>query len=207
MLTGKHDHKPGRDGAPADGKTVIRLAAPDDAEALLAIYAPYVRDTAVTFEYAVPSPAEFRNRIVSTLRNYPYLVYEENGRIAGYCYAGAFHTREAYKHTAETSVYVADGAHGRGIGRALYEKLEEMLIRQNVYTLYACVTCAERYDGRLPDTSLRFHERMGYKRIGFHENCGYKFDSWYSVQWLEKRIAERPAHPEPFIPFSERTEA
>lgn len=181
----------------------IRAAVPDDAEELLSIYAPYVMNTAVSFECSVPSAEAFRGRIALTLKEYPYLVGTVNGRIAGYCYAGSFHSREAYKHTAEVSIYVAGSAHRRGIGRALYRKLEELLPAQNVFTLYACVVCSDRDDEYLPGTSLLFHRHMGFESIGTHENCGYKFDRWYSIQWLEKKIAVRPAHPEPFIPFSE----
>ena len=179
----------------------IRIATPDDAEALLAIYAPYVEKTAITFELTVPSLKEFKERIVNTLREYPYLVAEAEGRIVGYCYASAFHSRAAYKHTVETSIYVDMGEHGHGIGKALYAKLEELLLKQNVYILYACSTYTDREDEFLPKTAPQFHVHIGYERIGVHENCGYKFDRWYSIVWLEKAIAERPKHPEPFVPF------
>lgn len=182
----------------------IRLATPEDAENLLKIYTPYVENTAISFEYSVPTLEDFRNRIIATLKNYPYLVYVKDGQMMGYCYASTFHTREAYKHSVETSIYVSREAHGLGIGRALYEKLEELLLKQNVFTLYACVTCTDDpSDPYLSDASLLFHEHMGYRKIGMHEHCGYKFDRWYSIQWLEKLIAERPTHPEPFVPFPE----
>lgn len=180
----------------------IRLATPEDADKLLAIYAPYVSGTAISFECRIPTVENFRNRIVSTLKEYPYLVAEQDGKIAGYAYASAFHSREAYRHSAETSIYVAENERGRGIGRALYEALERQLRRQNVFILYACVTCSDREDEFLPKASLRFHEKMGYRPVGVFRNCGYKFDRWYSTQSLEKNIAQLPAHPEPFIPFS-----
>ena len=104
----------------------IRTACPEDAEALLEIYAPYVRETAVTFEYEVPSPEEFRGRIEHVLSRYPYLAAEEDGRIVGYAYLSAFHPRAAYGWCAEPSVYVEMERRGRGIGRRLYEELERI---------------------------------------------------------------------------------
>ncbi len=181
----------------------IRVATPEDANRLLEIYSPYVKNTAVTFEYSVPSLEEFKSRIASTLKKYPYLVAEMNGIIVGYAYAGPIRPREAYKHSAETSIYVSEDVHKRGIGRALYERLEELLIKQNVYLLYAGTAYTEYDDEFLPKNSPVFHEHLGYKKVGVFENCGYKFDKWYSVAWFEKCIAERPKHPDPFIPFAD----
>lgn len=180
----------------------IRTALPEDAKALLDIYAPYVRDTAITFEYDVPEETEFRKRILQTLKEYPYLVAEENGEILGYAYASRFHGREAYRHVAEVSVYVKEGCHRKHIGSALYTELEKLLLRQNVFLLYACVTVPDREDPHVTDRSLLFHEKLGYKPVGKHELCGYKFGAWYSVMWLEKLLCTRPDKPSPFLPFS-----
>ena len=98
----------------------IRIASIGDAEAILAVYAPYVRNTAITFEYDVPEIGSFRSRIEETLENYPYLVAEENGKIVGYAYAGVLRERAAYQHIAEMSVYVDQECRRRGIGQALY---------------------------------------------------------------------------------------
>ena len=107
----------------------IRLAAAADAGAILAVYAPYVQNTAITFEYDVPEPGAFRDRVAKTLKNYPYLVAEDGGRIVGYAYAGPFRLRAAYQHTAEMSIYIDGRYRQRGIGGALYRELEERLIR------------------------------------------------------------------------------
>lgn len=182
----------------------IRPASVDDAEEILAIYAPYVRNTAVTFEYDVPDIQSFRNRMDGILQEYPYLVAEENGKILGYAYAASFHSRAAYKHTAEISVYLKEACRHKGIGGQLYQELEKRLISQNVFVLYACITSTDRQDDPfLTDGSIRFHEKMGYRKIGEHHLCGYKFDRWYSVIWMEKAIADRPEKPEPFTPFAE----
>ncbi len=182
----------------------IRLAAADDAEAILAIYAPYVRDTAITFEYDVPGLGEFRSRVTETLKNYPYLVAEEDGNIVGYAYAGPVRTRAAYRHSAEMTVYVARECRRRGIGKKLYRELEKLLLRQNVFAVYACVTSSVRADDPyVTDASVRFHEKMGYAETGVFHQCGNKFGRWYGVIWLEKNLGTRPENPEPFLPFPE----
>ena len=181
----------------------IRLATADDAEGILAVYAPYIRDTAVTFEYDVPEIGAFRSRIEETLKNYPYLVAAEEGKIVGYAYAGPLGKRAAYQHSAEMSIYLDGGCRRRGIGRQLYRELEKRLLRQNVFTVYAGVTASDREDDAfVTDGSIRFHNRMGYTKIGEYHLCGYKFGQWYSVIWMEKLLADRPAKPEPFISFS-----
>ena len=117
----------------------IRIATTDDAKVIREIYAPYVLNTAVSFEYEIPSIAEFQNRIENTLKEYPYLVAVENDIVVGYSYAGPFHSREAYKHSAELSVYVRQDYRGKGVGSSLYLKIEELLIKQNIYTVHACI--------------------------------------------------------------------
>ena len=182
----------------------IRLATVTDTEAILAIYAPYVQNTAITFEYDVPSHEEFRSRIEETLKKYPYLIAAEQDKVIGYAYAGSFRKRAAYQHTAEMSIYLDRSYRQRGIGRKLYHELERLLVRQNVFSVYAGVTSSDRiHDAYVTDGSIRFHEKMGYANIGEWHLCGYKFDQWYSVTWFEKVLVNRPEKPGPFIPFSE----
>ncbi len=181
----------------------IRLATIDDAETILAIYEPYVRNTAITFEYEVPSTAEFRSRIRETLRSYPYLVAAEGKSIVGYAYASPFRKRAAYQHSAEMSIYIDQRCRQHGIGRSLYLELEKRLVRQNVFSIYAGVTRSDRpNDAYVTDGSICFHERMGYTKIGEYHRCGYKFGQWYNVAWFEKHIGTIPENPDPFIPFS-----
>lgn len=180
---------------------VIRSATPEDAEGLLAIYAPYVADTAVSFEYSVPTVEEFAQRIRDRLGTYPWLVAEVEGTVVGYAYASAFHPREAYQWAAEASVYIRAEWKGKGIGKALYGELEERLRKQNVVLLYACIACTDREDDPyLTNDSIRFHEHMRYVCVGEFKKCGYKFDRWYSMKWLEKVLIPRPDHPERFRP-------
>lgn len=185
----------------------IRVARPDDAPRLREIYAPFVENTAVSFEYVPPTVEEFRARIENTLARYPYLVAEENGKIIAYAYASAFHARAAYIHSAEASIYVDSAYHRAGVGKALYAALEEILLRQNIYRLYTLVVCAEEYDEYLSDRSVRFHRAMGYETVGVHNDCGYKFGRWYSVMHLEKKLSHVPVKPGDFIPFPELLKA
>ena len=117
----------------------IRSATPDDAGAILDIYAYYVENTAISFEYGVPSEDDFRTRIKKTLERYPYLVLEDEGMIRGYAYAGVFKDRAAYDRSCEVTVYVDHGYKGRGYGRVLYEALEKALSQTEITNLYACI--------------------------------------------------------------------
>lgn len=178
------------------------MAAPDDAAALLAIYAPYVRETAITFEYEVPSVEEFRRRIEHTLRTHPYLVMEQNGEIVGYAYTGQLGSRAAYAWAAETSIYLRQDCRRGGIGTRLYAALEEASRRQNVQVLYACIAApSDDSDPHLTRASIDFHTRRGYATVGTFHRCGYKFGRWYDVVWMEKRLSD-DAVPAPVTPFS-----
>ncbi len=180
----------------------IRTAQEQDAEELLAIYAPYVEHTAVTFEYEVPPVTEFRERIRRTLERYPYLVAaEENGKILGYAYAGPFHQRAAYSWAAEATVYVAQDRKRSGIGRGLYEALEKILAAQNIANLNACIAYPPGEDEFLTRDSVCFHERMGYQMVGKFHRCGYKFNRWYDMVWMEKLIGPHNENQAPVIPF------
>ncbi len=176
-------------------ETLIRIAAPDDAQALLDIYAPYVKDTAITFEYDVPSVGEFRQRICRTLEKYPYLIAEQNGVPVGYTYAGVFNERAAADWSVETSLYVRDDCKRQGIGKKLYLALEQALSLQRVINLNACIACPETEDEYLTRNSIRFHEHLGYRFVGEFYQCGYKFSRWYNMVWMEKHLGEHPEHP------------
>ena len=155
----------------------IRSAAPADAPALLAIYAPYVAHTAITFAYDVPAEAEFARRIAETLKRYPYLVAEEDGVPVGYAYAGKFHDRAAYDWSVETSIYVEQHRKRQGIGRQLHGALEQELQRRRFLSMNACVACPMTdNDPYLTKDSIRFHEKLGYRLVGEFHQCGYKFD-------------------------------
>ncbi len=168
----------------------IRLATPDDAGALLAIYEYYVKETAITFEYEVPSEAEFRGRIERVLEKFPYLVVESAGEILGYAYASPFHEREAYQWCVEMSIYLKKDQRRAGLGRMLYENLESRLQDLGYLNLNACIGYPEVEDEHLTFGSVRFHERMGYSMVGEFHKCGYKFGRWYNMVWMEKLIGD-----------------
>lgn len=176
----------------------IREATPKDAEALVEIYAPYVRETAVTFEYDVPSVAEFSGRIERVLEKFPYLVAENDGEIVGYAYAGAFHPRAAYQWCAEMSVYVKQNARRMGVGQMLYDEMEAILRMQRLTNVEACIAVPSAPDAHLTMDSVRFHEKMGYRMVGAFHQCGYKFDTWYDMVWMEKHIGEH-THSQPSV--------
>lgn len=186
-----------------DRKKGIRVATPQDAEALLAVYAPYVTDTAITFEYEVPSLTEFRERIRHTLERYPYLVMEQDGEILGYAYAGPFKERAAYDWAVETTIYVKQGMKKQGIGRKLYQALEDTLIRQNILNLNACIGYPTVEDEYLTRNSMEFHQHLGYRLVGQFYQCGYKFGRWYDMVWMEKLVGEHGVEPVREKPFPE----
>ena len=192
-------------------KITIRPATPDDAEALLSIYAPYVEQTAITFEYEVPSVEEFRDRIVHTLKLYPYLVAQRetstnsdaSTEIVGYAYAGPLHARAAYAWSVETSIYVKKSEKKSGIGKALYSALEKVLAAQNITNVNACIASPETDDEYLNHNSIQFHQHLGYSMIGEFHKCAYKFGRWYNMVWMEKIIADHPDRQPDVIPFAQ----
>ncbi len=172
----------------------IRIATLQDAPALLEIYAPYVEQTAITFEYTIPDIEEFRGRIEKTLQKYPYLVAEDKGEIIGYAYASAFKSRAAYNWSAETSIYVKMGQGHCGVGSALYQALETLLARQHVCNLCACIAYPN-------PPSIAFHEAFGYKTVAHFHASGYKHGAWHDMVWMEKELCPHSIPPLPFIPF------
>lgn len=186
-----------------ESKIALRVATVDDAKELLAIYAPYVTKTAISFEYEVPSLQEFEARIVNTLRKYPYLVAESAGEILGYAYTHAFVGRAAYDYAVETTIYLKEGKTKMGIGKILYDALERISKAQHFLNMNACIGYPEVEDEHLTMNSVQFHEHLGYRMVGMFHNCGYKFGTWYHMVWMEKMIGEHNGHPLPVIPFSE----
>lgn len=182
-----------------------RTAAPADAKALLAIYTPYVEQTAITFEYDVPTLEKFTSRIQTTLRKFPYIIAEEDNEILGYAYASPFKERAAYGWSVETSIYVKQNQRQKGIGRLLYDRLEEILKKQGVLNVNACIGYPQIEDEYLTQDSVRFHEKLGYSMVGTFHKCGYKFGRWYDMVWMEKFIGQHDTsgNQSEVIPFPE----
>ena len=180
---------------------MIRAATEKDAPRLLEIYAYYVENTVITFEYDVPSQQEFLARMRGLLGKFPYLVVEEEGKILGYAYAGPFHPRQAYARCAEATVYLDHEARKHGLGRQLYTALENALRLQHYLNLNACIGYPEIEDEYLTRNSAEFHAHMGYRMVGMFHHCGYKFGRWYHMVWMEKMLGEHPEQPEPLLSF------
>ena len=168
----------------------IRMASISDSEAILSIYAPYVKDTAITFEIEVPTLSEFSLRIEGITKRYPYLVCQVDNQIVGYAYASEHRERAAYLYDADVSIYVLPEYHSSGVAHELYTHLFVLLDRLGYKNAYAAYT--------EPNIkSLKFHQKFGFEVIGTHHKTGYKLGKWHDVTWLEKTISEHDDNPEP----------
>lgn len=165
---------------------MIRRAERADVPAILNIYAPYIRETAITFEYDVPEITAFEARFDGISDRYPFLVWEEDGRILGYAYADRAFARMAYAWDADLSIYLDMNARRNGIGGRLYGCLEEILRNYGYHNLYALITGDN-------EASVRFHEKRGYERLGTLKQSGWKFERWHDVHWYGLRLCEADA--------------
>ena len=167
----------------------LRLAAPQDAAALLAIYAPYIA-TPVTFEERLPDEAEFARRVAQYGSEYPYLVWQQGQQLLGYAYAHRAQTRPAYRWNAEASIYLAPAACRRGLGTRLYGALLALLELQGLRTVYGLVT--------LPNpASEALHRRCGFRLSATFAASGYKCGAWRDLAWFEKNFFPPSAPPAP----------
>ena len=159
----------------------IRLANRSDLPQMLQIYAPYVEQTPISFEYRVPTPEEFTCRFDAITRQFPWLVWEEDGQLLGYAYGSPPFERDAFRWCAEASIYLRQSARRRGIGKKLYLALEELLRLQGYKTIYAIITT-----GNLE--SIAFHRALGYTHLADFPDCGFKLGAWHGVTWLQKPL-------------------
>jgi L-amino acid N-acyltransferase YncA len=161
----------------------IRSIELSDAEAVRDIYAPFVSDNATSFETEPPDTAAIQQRIRDLTVQYPWLVFESDGKVLGYAYASSYRARTAYQWCVEVSVYVHEKARKCGVGRALYLSLFEVLRRQGYANAYGGIT--------LPNpASVGLHESLGFTTIGVYSRVGYKFGQWHDVIWLQLRLLE-----------------
>lgn len=170
----------------------------EDAEKLLEIYTPYVTNTAITFEYEIPSIQEFESRIRNISQKYPYIkAVDENGTILGYAYASTFKGRKAYDWSVESTIYLREDCKGKGIGKKLYTALEESLKAMGILNVNACIAYLKEgeTDQHLTNDSFFFHDKLGYKLVGTFHDSGFKFGKWYDMIWMEKMLGEHTAAP------------
>lgn len=167
---------------------VIREVHLDDAERLSEIYSYYVQNTAVSFEYEAPTAEEFRARIEKITAKYPYLVCEKDGEAVGYAYAGEYSSRKAYSWTAAASIYVEKDHRRQGIGSMLYAELQKRLRDMGIVNLLAGAAYCETEDEYLSHASYMFHSRMGFTKVAQLMGVGKKFDRWYDLIWMQKKL-------------------
>ncbi|WP_207925845.1 arsinothricin resistance N-acetyltransferase ArsN1 family B [Actinocrispum wychmicini] len=159
----------------------VRDASVDDAAACAAIYAPYVTDTAITFELDPPSPAEMAARINSVATTHAWLVLEDAGDVVGYAYGGPFKARAAYRWSCEVSVYLQQGRRRAGGGRTLYTALFERLAERGFRTAVAGMTLPN-------DASVGLHKAMGFEPVGTYRRIGWKHNRWHDVAWAQRPL-------------------
>ena len=166
----------------------VRPVQISDVERLAEIYSNYVHNMAVSFEYEAPSADDFIKRIEHTTEKYPYLVCEKDDLVVGYAYAGAYSVREAYTWTVSMSIYVDKDHRREGIGSQLYASLENELKKQGVINLLAGVAFSEKEEEYLSHDSYLFHLKEGYEKVAHMKSVGKKFDRWYDLLWMQKKI-------------------
>lgn len=168
---------------------VIRLASAADAADILQIYRPIVQNTHISFEQTAPTVREIADRIDKTLRQYPWLAGEVNGRLAGYAYASAFRARAAYQWTAETTVYIHADFQRRGVSRALYTSLLAILREQGYCSALGVIALPN-------EASIRAHESLGFRKVGVIRNVGHKAGAWRDTGWWQLELRQAPDKPQ-----------
>jgi len=168
----------------------IRQATPDDLSAMLEIYRPYIEQSVISFEMALPSPEDFQQRVLAVQKDLPWLIFEgQDGSLLGYAYAGKHRARAAYQWSADVSVYTPERAHGKGVAVRLYNHILTTLKVLGYYNAYAGIT--------IPNPkSVYFHQKMGFEPIGVYKKVGYKFGQWHDVGWWSLVLQSHPESAE-----------
>jgi phosphinothricin acetyltransferase len=175
----------------------IRVATPDDARLVQAIYAPYCTSSCVSFEIVAPSEAQMRDRIERVLPDYPWLVGELDGKVCGYVYACQHRERAAYRWCVDVAVYVAQTNHRRGVGRGLYTSLLAILRELGYFHAYAGIT--------LPNAgSVGLHEAVGFRPVAVFPHVGYKLGRWIDVGWWRFQLQPEIDNPPDPRRFSDK---
>jgi L-amino acid N-acyltransferase YncA len=183
-------------GADNSMAQVIRMAVERDAPAIAAIYAPFCDTHVVSFEYTAPTAEEIAGRIRTVTAQWPWLVLDDEGVVAGYAYAGRHRERAAYAWAVDTAVYIGDGYRGRGVGRSLYHALFGLLKLQGYFKACAGIT--------MPNpASVALHEATGFRLVGLYRGIGYKKGAWHDVAWYEAEVQPERVDPPAPRPVSD----
>lgn len=174
----------------------FRFATPEDAPAILEVYAPYIRNTVITFEYEVPSVEAFTERVKGITEKYPYLVCEENGVLLGYAYAGEYRSRTAFQWDVELSIYLRPEAQGKGVSKAFYDRLLPMVEKLGYRNIYSSIVTPN-------PASIGLQEKYGFETLCVFEKCGYKLGQWCDLLWMHKKIGDWSKDPVPPTSISE----
>jgi L-amino acid N-acyltransferase YncA len=166
----------------------LRLATPQDAGSIHAIYAPIVRDTFISFEIEPPAVNDVARRISSTLTKHPWIVFEDGEGVAAYAYASDHRDRLAYQWSVDVSCYVHTRARRRGIASRLYRALFRILERQGFTNAFAGIALPN-------EASVGMHSAAGFVAIGTYVNVGYKSGDWHDVVWMQRTLAPPQASP------------
>ena len=169
---------------------LIRDAVPGDAARCAAIYAPYVRDTAISFEEEPPSAAAMAGRIADAQRTHAWLVLEQDDDVVGYAYAGPFMSRAAYQWATAVSVYLAPGRRRTGAGRALYDALFDRLAARGHRTALAVIALPN-------EASVGLHVALGFELVGTYRRVGWKLGRWHDVAWYQRPLTQDDGTPAP----------
>lgn len=162
---------------------ILQLIKEEDIAEVLEIYAPYVQNTAITFEYEVPSLESFAERVHHYTEQYPWIVAKDHGEIVGYAYASLYRSREAYQWCCELSVYLRPEVQGKDLGRTLYSALMDLLTLQGYYMVYGVIALPN-------EASLALHNQLGFSMDGIQENCGFKLGSWHHTATMSKPLRD-----------------
>ena len=181
----------------------IRIARPDDAQAIHDIYQYYVENSVVTFDYETPTVEEWEERIPRIEQNYPFLVATIDHKVVGYTYASQFREKAAYDWSVEVTIYLDPELRRQEIGTKLYFALEHFLKDMGYINANACITVLRATPGKqIVNESIRFHRHLGYREVGQFHKIGYKSGSWYEIVWMQKKISEHTENPPKVTPFA-----
>ena len=176
------------------GEARIRGAAPDDAEAIAAIYRPVVLETGISFDWEPPTAEAWRERIAKVTTRYPWLVaLDDHEEVAGFAYANTHRDAPSYQWSVNTSVYIRDDQRGRGLGKVLYARLFDELAGLGNVHAFAGVA--------LPNpASVALHDAVGFRHLGTFEKVGFKLGQWRDVAWFQRPLQTPPDGAQPLPP-------